>query len=92
MESAMTPVSNLRSRDADPINGGGLVFGAMLTDGFQPSTRPFSLQPKVVRAPRPAGRLRRLLDWWIRPLPAAAGPSADASTRLEILIRGGLAR
>lgn len=89
----MTTPSNPSSRATDPINGGWLVFGKMLAESFGPAPRPGSLHPKEAKVLRRAGRLHRLLAWWTRPLPDAAGNSAtDAATRLEILTRGGFPR
>ncbi|KAF0117013.1 MAG: hypothetical protein FD150_103 [Rhodobacteraceae bacterium] len=89
----MTPASNFRSRDTDPINGGWLVFGTKLAESFQPVPSPVSLHPKEARALRLAGRLQRLWAWWTRPLPHAGRSSAtEAATRLEILTRGGFQR
>lgn len=89
----MTPSSNLPPRASDPINGGWLVFGSMLAESFGAAPRPASLHPQEARALRRAGRPRRFLAWWTRPLPEGIGTSArDAATRLEILDRGGFPR
>jgi hypothetical protein len=93
MEIAMTPASNLRSREADPINGGWLIFGNLMTESFRPAPRPFSLHPKEARVLRLMRHLHRLLIWLTRPLPDASSSCAtDAATRLEILTRGGFQR
>jgi hypothetical protein len=93
MEIAMTPASQLRSGNSGPINGEWPVFGNLTAESLHPSTRPVCLHPKAAPARRLAVCLRRLLNWWTRPVPAGSGRSAtDAATRLEILTRGGFPR
>jgi hypothetical protein len=49
------------------------------------------LHPAEARALRRAGRLHRLVGWWLLPL-GQAGSATEAATRLEILSRGGFPR
>lgn len=49
------------------------------------------LHPAEARALRRAGRLHRLVGWWLRPL-GSADTATEAATRLEILSRGGFPR
>jgi hypothetical protein len=74
--------------DPKPINAGWLTYATQLADRFGPAG-PAADAP-VMRETRSAWE--RIYDWGSRPLVNGSPSAADAATKLEISVLGGVRR